>query len=273
MLAKKRPKNKEFLFIIIYIIFIIFISIFLYYEYKNNNSKKLTQKINNLFEIQNKETELNKDDSVTNKEKDDSKIVKEDTYKCPTPYKDYEDMSLLNVNQEVGLTDTTYTPKNLKEIEILFATREKMCLMEEANYAFKEMAEKAKKEKIIIKISSAFRDYKYQESLFKNSTLDKNGNSLSTAKPGYSEHQLGTAIDITGSSINYISASSLFHDTKEDLWLKENSHLYGFVQSYPYGKQDITGYKYEPWHYRYIGKEKAIELKNLDITLKEYLEK
>ena len=93
----------------------------------------------------------------------------------------------------------------------------------------------------------------------------------SVAKPGYSEHQLGTTVDLSGSSINFASASINFDNTPEDLWLRENAHLYGFIMSFPYGKDETTGYKYEPWHYRYVGKDVAKKIKNSGLTLVEYL--
>ena len=61
-------------------------------------------------------------------------------------------------------------------------------------------------------------------------------------------------------------------EDKEDLWLSSNAHLYGFVQSYPKGKEHITGYKYEPWHYRYLGIENAKKIKELNITINEFLQ-
>jgi LAS superfamily LD-carboxypeptidase LdcB len=149
-----------------------------------------------------------------------------------------------------------------------------ICLTKETNDAFKSMSTEAKKEGLTIKASSGFRSYAYQKSLIENAI--KNGNedvSISIAKAGYSEHQLGTAIDITSLSINYDSASGNFYKTPESDWLKKNAYLYGFIQSYPLGKEDITGYKSEPWHYRYIGVEKAKEIKDADITITEYLEK
>ena len=134
------------------------------------------------------------------------------------------------------------------------------------------MIKKAKDIGLSIKVSSGFRDYQYQENLFKNAIKNTNGNtSNAIAKPGYSEHQLGTAVDLTGKSINYVSANDLFDKTPEDKWLKENAYLYGFIQSYPKGKEDITGYKYEPWHYRYVGIKKAKEIKESGLTTTEFL--
>ncbi|MDD3663185.1 MAG: M15 family metallopeptidase, partial [Candidatus Pacebacteria bacterium] len=102
----------------------------------------------------------------------------------------------------------------------------------------------------------------------------KNGNknaSIAIAKAGYSEHQLGTTIDLSGSSIGYASTLTKFGGTPEDLWLNENAHKYGFVQSYPIGKEEVTGYMYEPWHYRYLGVEIATKIKKSGLTITEFL--
>ena len=86
-----------------------------------------------------------------------------------------------------------------------------------------------------------------------------------SAKPGYSEHQTGLAVDVMGSNNDY----NKFEYTKEFEWMKSNAHLYGFILRYPKGKEHITGYKYEPWHYRYVG-DIASTIYNRNITLEEY---
>lgn len=240
----------------------------------NSNTAKEFEKEKIITEnerINNENDKTGKNENINEKNNEQNHKKEETKFKCPIGDKDYEDMSLLNIGQKSGLIDIMYIPKNLEEIDIAFSTKKNLCLTKETKDSFEEMAQNAKMDKIEIKVSSAFRDYNYQSILFQNASKNNEGNSISVAKPGYSEHQLGTAIDITGSSINYLSASDLFNNTKEDIWLKENAYLYGFVQSYPLGKEKITLYKYEPWHYRYIGKEKALELKKLDLTIKEYL--
>ena len=190
---------------------------------------------------------------------------------CSTPKKDYEDMFLLNIGQIIGLSDITYIPKDLRPLETKASTKS-VCLIKKARDAFELMAKNALLDGYTIKASSGFRSYEYQKSLLANAI--KNGQkdaSVSIAKAGYSEHQLGTAIDITGASINYDSAVGKFDKTPEDIWLKENAYLYGFIQSYPEGKEEITGYKYEPWHYRYIGIENAKKIKDSNLTITEFL--
>ncbi len=88
--------------------------------------------------------------------------------------------------------------------------------------------------------------------------------------PGYSEHQIGLALDITSST--YYTLDEGFGETKAGLWLKEHCDEYGFILRYPAGKEYITGIQYEPWHFRYVGKEAASVIMERDITLEEFLE-
>lgn len=192
---------------------------------------------------------------------------------CPKPKKDYEDMWLLPIDQNVKLPDITYVPKDLRELDTYSSTKKGICLIKDARDNFEEMAKKAQDEGISIKGSSGFRSYDYQKNLLADAI--KNGNlnaEIAIAKAGYSEHQLGTAIDITGQSIKYISASKSFEKTEEAKWVEKNASDYGFIMSYPSGKEEITGYMYEPWHYRYVGVENAKEIIKSGQTANQYLE-
>lgn len=190
---------------------------------------------------------------------------------CPKPQKEYVDMSLLNVGQNISLPDVTYIPENLRELNKESSTKE-ICLTKEARDAFEELALAAKEDGYTIKASSGFRSYQIQKAIYNEALKTNAANTLiGIAKPGYSEHQLGTTVDVTSSTINYASATELFDDTPEDIWMKENAYKYGFIQSYPRGLKEITGYKYEPWHYRYIGIETAKKIKDSKLTITEYL--
>ena len=117
-----------------------------------------------------------------------------------------------------------------------------------------------------IPLVSGYRSYATQEGLY-NSYVAKDGEAVAntySAKPGFSEHQTGLAFDIG-------SVSRAFEGTAEAKWIEENAHLYGFIVRYPKGKTDITGYIYEPWHVRYLGKEVASKVKQSGLTLEEYL--
>lgn len=113
---------------------------------------------------------------------------------------------------------------------------------------------------------SGYRSYGTQENLY-NKYVKKDGENKAntySAKPGHSEHQTGLAFDV-GSTLGS------FANTDEAKWLDENCHLYGFIIRYPKGKTNITGYIYEPWHIRYLGKEISKKVKESGLTLEEYL--
>jgi D-alanyl-D-alanine carboxypeptidase len=134
------------------------------------------------------------------------------------------------------------------------------------------MINQAKEDGYEIKVTSGFRSYSTQKLILENSIKlgNKNARRL-IAKPGYSEHQLGVAIDLTGASIKNVSATTKFKDSVEDKWLEENAKDYGFVESYPENKEDITGYMNEDWHYRYVGIDNAKEIINKKQTINEFL--
>jgi len=117
-----------------------------------------------------------------------------------------------------------------------------------------------------IPLLSSFRSYSYQKTLYNNYVL-RDGEEMAntySAKPGQSEHQTGLAFDVGKLDDNY-------GKTQEGIWLKENAHHFGFIIRYLEGKEHITGYQYEPWHIRYVGKVVAKEIYEKNITLEEYL--
>ncbi len=119
---------------------------------------------------------------------------------------------------------------------------------------------------------SGYRSYSYQEDLYLSDLYNYGQEYVDkfTAKPGYSEHQTGLAFDIGGESKCW--ADPCFDDTEEAKWLAENAHRFGFILRYPKEKEDITGYGYESWHFRYVGEEHAVKIYNLGVTLEEYLQ-
>lgn len=135
-----------------------------------------------------------------------------------------------------------------------------------AKSQFDVLAADAKKEGLNIYLSSGFRTYQYQEKIYNNYVAlygQATADSFS-ARPGYSEHQTGLAIDVN-------SIDDSFAATEEAKWLEANAHKYGFIIRYPKGKENITGYKYESWHIRYLGVETATAVYNSGLTLEEYL--
>ncbi|TDM12153.1 M15 family metallopeptidase [Macrococcus lamae] len=121
-------------------------------------------------------------------------------------------------------------------------------------------------------IRSGYRTYDYQQNLYRE-YVARDGEQAAdkySAKPGHSEHQTGLTYDI-GSVASANDFRISFGDTPEGAWLKNHAHEYGFIIRYPEGKEHITGYQYEPWHVRYVGKRLASEFYKNNKTLEEYL--
>ena len=141
-----------------------------------------------------------------------------------------------------------------------------LSLRGEAQEEFNKMRADALKSGINIYIVSGYRSYAVQKQIYNNYKLnDPNGADAYSARPGFSEHQTELAADL-----NSASASARFENTKEYAWLAENAHKYGFILRYPKEKEWITGYIFEPWHWRYVGVKVAGNIKDLNITFDEY---
>lgn len=119
-------------------------------------------------------------------------------------------------------------------------------------------------------VDSAYRSGVYQKQILENEIKLKGSDAYKlVALPGASEHQTGLAIDFAYYKDGVYSDEVLESD-KEAIWLKENAYKYGFILRYPKGKEDITGFNFEPWHYRFVGLELALELYQTNQTLEEY---
>ena len=164
-----------------------------------------------------------------------------------------------------------YVPSDLKLISSSMNPYYDMELRAEALENLRLLFYYAYKDGIILSIRSAYRSYSTQQSLFQDyaSRYGEEEANRFSARPGQSEHQLGTTVDFGGTDVDFTAEFAL---TEEGLWLAENAHRFGFVMSYPEGREDTTGYIFEPWHFRYIGIRSALELKRSGLTLKEYLE-
>lgn len=174
------------------------------------------------------------------------------------------------VNKELRLP-SDYIPADLVIPNVEFTTSyydEKKLMRKTAGEALKELFDGAEDNGLSLKGVSAYRSYKRQYEIFTNNvkTQGMKHTVKYSAIPGYSEHQTGLAIDISAKSVNYRLDAS-FGDTDEYKWLKENAHLYGFIIRYPDDKTSITGYSFEPWHIRYVGKALAKYLYDNDMCL------
>ncbi len=133
---------------------------------------------------------------------------------------------------------------------------------------FVQMSDAAKKEGLTLKVLSAYRTEDYQRGLYNNSAKNSGKTHADnySARPGFSEHETGLAVDIN-------SVRGAFENTSEFAWLQKHAHEYGFILRYQKGKEWITGYAYEPWHYRYVGADAARVIHEEGITYEEYYAK
>jgi D-alanyl-D-alanine carboxypeptidase len=178
------------------------------------------------------------------------------------------------VNKENPL-DKDYVPSNLVNTN----TRAKTHLAKDFNVmlvdvvfdAFNEMRKEAKKFGYDIDIDSGYRSYKYQGEVLKKfiEEVGEERARMTVAEPGKSEHQTGLALDFC-LFINGVYTDDITDEQEETKWIHANCHKYGFIVRYPKGKEDITGYSYEPWHLRYVGNKLAKVIYENNLTLEEY---
>ena len=175
--------------------------------------------------------------------------------------------SLILVNK-YNYLEKDYVPNNLEKVSTVYALSN-MKLVNVAKNAYEQMAKDASKDKRKLVIMSAYRSYDYQVNLY-NRYVKKDGKDKAdtySGRPGYSEHQTGLAFDLYNGKTVY----TRFEETKEFDWMQENAYKYGFILRFPKDKEKETGYVYEAWHYRYVGKEIAKEIKEKNICLEEYI--
>lgn len=192
--------------------------------------------------------------SVVEEKKEEKKSIPTTTakgYSIENKNGNYYIEGVLIANKTFSLSNS-YNPGNLTD---------------EFNNNFSILQSDAKNEGFDLKVISGFRSYSSQKSTY-NGWVNKYGQAKAdtlSARPGHSEHQTGLAADIN-------SLNQSWGNTDEGKWLNNNCYKYGFIIRYPYGKDHITGYIYEPWHIRYVGKDLAEKLYNDGnwITLEEY---
>ncbi|MGR2753989.1 D-alanyl-D-alanine carboxypeptidase family protein [Agromyces arachidis] len=158
------------------------------------------------------------------------------------------------------LQPADYEPADLVSVPV--AHTWEPLLRAEASDAVVAMFEAASQEAgLALASNSAYRSYSTQQEIY-------SGDDDLTARPGHSEHQTGLAIDI-GAESGACSLDVCFADTPEGQWLRDNAHRFGFVLRYPADKQPVTGYQFEPWHFRYVGVDLATEMRSQGITTLE----
>ena len=143
-------------------------------------------------------------------------------------------------------------------------------LRAEAAQAMDAMLGAAAAEGLTVTVQSAYRSYDHQVGTFRNQVarFGQAQAEVQVARPGHSEHQTGLAVDVGGGGCDI---ESCFATTAEGQWVAANAARFGYVVRYPDGKQDVTGFKYEPWHVRYVGVALATELQRTGVpTLEEF---
>lgn len=219
--------------------------------------------VKSIYDISNIKKDFNYEDVVTyvnaNLDKEyyssDNLISNEDASKIDVLVNKYHKL------------DENYEPSDLTIIDSKYASGTQK-LRKEAQIKFEEMASDMAKDNLKIYAGSTYRSFTYQKGLY-DRYVKKDGFAAAetySARSGYSEHQLGLAVDIVGGKWDYLSEKD-----KEYNYLIKNSYKYGFILRYPRGSEYITGYMFEDWHFRYLGIELATKVFNSGLTYDEYI--
>lgn len=219
--------------------------------------------VKSIYDISNIKKDFNYEDVVTyvnaNLDKEyyssDNLISNEDASKIDVLVNKYHKL------------DENYEPSDLTIIDSKYASGTQK-LRKEAQIKFEEMASDMAKENLKIYAGSTYRSYTYQKGLY-DRYVKKDGFAAAetySARSGYSEHQLGLAVDIVNDKWDYLSENDKEYD-----YLVKNSYKYGFILRYPRGSEYITGYMFEAWHFRYLGIELATKVFNSGLTYDEYI--
>ena len=171
------------------------------------------------------------------------------------------------------LLDADYEPGDLEKMNVKRATSSAVYMRRVAANALDEMFAAAKEDGYTLYLKSGYRAYGAQKTMYSNRLEGNKGNDDGVvAPPGASEHQMGLSCDIVNAQYSSGRMNAGFAETAEGKWLKENCASHGFVMSYPEGKEEITGFIFEPWHFRYVGTEVANYVQRTDLTHVEFNE-
>lgn len=288
-MKKKKIKTKNLIiFIICIALIVISITYGLTKANKGNEKKGINKKEPKVVE-QKKLTEMEK-------AKNELKYYKDENAKEYEEYRQKNpDLSIEKVitNVNIGLNNKYYTntkpskylntekilvnkynyvtedyiPEKLQIVSSKYSSKT-VKLVSYAKEAFEELAAAAENENYTINAMSSYRDYAYQNTLYNNYAKKDGYDNADTysARPGYSEHQTGLAVDIDNKKEYFTN----FEKTKEYEWMQNNAYKYGFILRFPKDKVLETGYEYESWHYRYVGKEIAKYIHDNNMCYEEY---
>ncbi|SNZ14416.1 D-Ala-D-Ala carboxypeptidase. Metallo peptidase. MEROPS family M15B [Terribacillus aidingensis] len=169
-----------------------------------------------------------------------------------------------------------WAPKDLVEPDVPFYFNEhleKRKMRKEAAAALEELFAASQKDGMELVAASGYRSESRQKQIYEDnvSAQGQEETDKVSARPGRSEHQSGLAIDLTSAEMA-LALEETFINTDEGKWLADHAYAYGFIVRYPKGKTDITGYSYEPWHIRYVGKDLAKQIHEEGVTLEEHFQ-
>ncbi len=188
---------------------------------------------------------------------------------CPQPKILSIELMMRRVGKDFPLPNG-YVPPLLENITSKVRTQSIICLRSDVTPFLISMFVDAKKEGVDFMTTSGFRNPKIQKYIYDFWTVNTGAKPLdSIAYPGTSEHQLGTTVDLTDDSVGFISAALKFERGRGFKWLSENAYKYGFSMSFQKGKEKITGFEYEPWHWRFVGVGLATFLYENDLVFNE----
>lgn len=267
--------KKKIILIIITLLIILLVVLILKNKNKNEKIKPVAKNENPLITSLKDERyfikkNMNRYLKYAKKNQSSSEIIRD--VNCNLDKKQYQDTEEANINQN-SLTlvnkyyylTQDYIPADLITLNAKYNTGPNNKLKKEAADAFMKMSDAALLDNVIIKNASGYRSYEYQVNLY-NNYVNKDGKNLAdkySARPGFSEHQTGLCTDINQIDIG-------FEKTDAFKWLDKNAYKYGFILRFPKNKENLTGYQYEPWHYRYVGTSAAQVIKKENLTLEEY---
>lgn len=188
-----------------------------------------------------------------------------------TPYDQAKPADSTNMNMLVNKTyylEPDYTPNDIAELAQIYAAPDRY-LQREAADALNQWGEAGRSVGVTFYATSAYRDYESQEKLYASYQVSYGQEETDrvSARAGFSEHQTGLTVDIAATNEDNVEE---FKDTMAYTWTSTNSHDYGWILRYPEGKEQITGYEFESWHYRYLGSELATAVYESNLTYDEY---
>lgn len=178
------------------------------------------------------------------------------------------------INKLRPISSASYVPNMLVTPNVslhLGAGNPETEMQAQAALALQSMFAAANKQNINLELESAYRSYGYQISLYNGYVATENISvaEQQIARPGYSEDQTGYTADVAPNNGN-CALQVCFANTAQGKWLTANAYKYGFIIRYPYGKQNITGFTYQPWHIRYVGEALANQIYSANTTMEQF---